>query len=944
MTPEQWQRIRPILESALELDPSVRPGFLDGACADPVLRREVDSLIAAQERNSNFLAGSAIAEAVKDPNNRSVAAWTAGMKLGPYEIHSWLGAGGMGQVYRARDPKLGRDVAIKVLPSFLSRDPDRLRRFEQEARAAAALNHPNILAVYQMGTYESAPYLVSELLEGRTLRDQLLRGPLPFRKAVEYGIQTASGLAAAHEKGIVHRDLKPENLFLTKGGRIKILDFGLAKLLPTRNASDPGTHTLSEGTEPGVVLGTIGYMSPEQVRGHAADDRADLFAFGLILFEMLTGERAFHKPTSAETMSAILNEETPAISKIDPNIPPALQRVVQRCLEKNPEQRFHSASDLAFALEALSDTGSSPATALAMAKSKTSRVSIAAAGIAIAITVVVTGWLRLAAAFPVVESVVQLTNDGKSKPGAMETDGARIYFNEGPPGRLRIAQVSVDGGQTGDVTTNLVNAQIAGLTGNGSALLVLVGASVPTRETMWLLPLPAGDPRRLGDTDVIDANLFPDGRILYAIGYGIGSPIYVADRDGSNPRKLEEISKYGLVPDISPDGNRLVFAATDLNAHTSVIYEAASDGTGVHPVLKGGQGLPADICCPSWTADGKYITFQGQSEGRWDIWALSDEKRVLGGSRAPVRLTNGPISYPSVKPSRHGKQIFAIGEQRRGELVHYDPKAHEFVPYLGGISAFDPTFSRDGKWVAYLSYPDHTLWRSRADDGNRLQLTYPPQVVTFPRISPDGSKVAFAISDGETGATSTYVTSMNGGTPKKLADRASAPDWSPDGNMLAVTSGIPAGESRARGYFQSRIIDLRSGDVSVVPDSQGTIGPWFLTQDTIVAVSAEQSKFVLFDLKTRKWSDLVESPDKFLNWEVSPDGKYFFYSIGGNDPRVFRMRLVDHAVEEIASYKNLHVVDDRYEGAELSVGADNSAVVTRDIGTQEVYAISVKWP
>ena len=245
-------------------------------------------------------------------------ALTPGAKLGPYEIIAPLGAGGMGEVYRARDPQLGREVAIKILPSFLSRDPDRLRRFEQEARAAAALNHPNILAVYQMGTHDGAPYLVSELLEGSTLRDQLLRGTLPVRKAVDYAIQTARGLAAAHEKGIVHRDLKPENLFLTKDGRIKILDFGLAKLIQHPGASDPGSPTMTEGTEPGVVLGTVGYMSPEQVRGQTADDRADLFALGAILYELLTGKRAFHKPTSAETMSAILNEEPPSASQITP--------------------------------------------------------------------------------------------------------------------------------------------------------------------------------------------------------------------------------------------------------------------------------------------------------------------------------------------------------------------------------------------------------------------------------------------------------------------------------------------------------------------------------------------------------------------------------------------------------------------------------------------------
>ena len=285
----------------------------------------------------------------------------AGTKLEGYEVLGLLGAGGMGEVYRARDPALRREVAIKVLPSFVSRDPDRLHRFEQEAQAAAALNHPNILAVYQFGVFEGVPYLVSELLEGSTLRQVLQRGPLPVRKAIDYAVQIAHGLAAAHDKGIVHRDLKPENLFVTKDGRIKILDFGLAKLMQAQPDSDGNAPTMTRGTDPGMVMGTAGYMSPEQVRGQTVDYRTDIFAFGAILYEMLTGTRAFHRSTSAETMTAILNDDPPAISQRVQTTPPGLQRVVHRCLEKYPEQRFHSASDLAFALEALSESGTSQA-------------------------------------------------------------------------------------------------------------------------------------------------------------------------------------------------------------------------------------------------------------------------------------------------------------------------------------------------------------------------------------------------------------------------------------------------------------------------------------------------------------------------------------------------------------------------------------------------------
>jgi tetratricopeptide (TPR) repeat protein len=357
MTPERWQQIRDVLEKALELAPSERSAFLKRACSsDPTLRQEVETLLASSDGvRSSFLQSSFALRVTLTP----------GTKLGDYEVKSLLGSGGMGEVYRARDSRLEREVAIKVLPSFLSVDSDRLRRFEQEARVAAALNHPNILAVHQMGTYEGAPYLVSELLEGETLREQIKRGPLSVRKAIDYGVQIARGLAAAHEKGIVHRDLKPENLFVTKDGRVKILDFGLAKLTQPQSGSVHSAPTVTDGTEPGMVMGTVGYMSPEQVRAQTADHRSDIFAFGATLYEMLAGKQAFQKPTSADTMSAILNEDPPGISQVTTNVPPALQRVVHRCLEKNPELRFQSASDLAFDLDALSESGGSAPSATA---------------------------------------------------------------------------------------------------------------------------------------------------------------------------------------------------------------------------------------------------------------------------------------------------------------------------------------------------------------------------------------------------------------------------------------------------------------------------------------------------------------------------------------------------------------------------------------------------
>jgi eukaryotic-like serine/threonine-protein kinase len=364
MEPERWSDVERIYHDAMQREADERGAFLDQVCArDAGLRTEVESLLQYAESSASTLDRSAVEVVARtlaaelSGDNKGQRELPVDGLIGQYRIVAKIGVGGMGEVYRARDSRLGRDVAIKVLPSFFSADSDRLRRFEQEARAAAALNHPNILAVFQMGTHEGAPYLVSELLEGETLREGVKRGPLPVRKAVDYGAQIARGLAEAHEKGIIHRDLKPENLFVNKDGRVKILDFGLAKLTQLQSGSKQSSPNLREQTEIGMVMGTASYMSPEQARGENVDYRADIFAIGSVLYEMLTGRRAFQKPTTPETMTAILHEDPPGISQITTSVPPALQRVVRRCLEKDPEQRFQSASDLAFALDALSESG-----------------------------------------------------------------------------------------------------------------------------------------------------------------------------------------------------------------------------------------------------------------------------------------------------------------------------------------------------------------------------------------------------------------------------------------------------------------------------------------------------------------------------------------------------------------------------------------------------------
>src|SRR5499426_2134468 len=360
MKPERWKQIEQLYHAALDREPDERTAFLAETCIDDSgLRREVEELLRYDGAAESFIKGNALAFEARrlEPVELSQTGpqLLPGQHIGAYKILSLLAAGGMGVVYRAHDERLRRDVAIKVLPASFAHDADRLRRFRQEAHATSALNHPNILTIYDIGAHEGAPFIVAELLEGEELRAQLESGALPARRALEYALQITQGLAAAHEKGIVHRDLKPENLFGTKDGRVKILDFGLAKLRPPQpGVVDTGAPTQKRLTHPGVMMGTVGYMSPEQVRGQETDHRSDIFAFGVILYEMLSGQRAFRGASAIEVMNAILKEEPPELGEANTKISPQIEKLVRRCLEKQPERRFHSAYDLGFALEALS--------------------------------------------------------------------------------------------------------------------------------------------------------------------------------------------------------------------------------------------------------------------------------------------------------------------------------------------------------------------------------------------------------------------------------------------------------------------------------------------------------------------------------------------------------------------------------------------------------------
>ena len=519
-------------------------------------------------------------------------ALTSGTKLGPYEILAPLGAGGMGQVYRARDARLNREVAIKVLPAAFARDPERLRRFQQEAQAVAVLNHPNILAVHDFGEHEGSPYLVTELLEGETLRERLRSGALPVRKATAYSEQVARGLAAAHEKGIVHRDLKPENIFVTRDGRVKILDFGLAKLTHPEDEVLSDAATLASQTEPGVVMGTVGYMSPEQVKGQSAVHRSDLFSFGAILYEMLSGKRAFQGDTAVETMSAILKQDPPELTEANRSVPPALERVVLHCMEKNPEERFQSARDVAFNLANLSESsGSSAAVRATKVPRRWSGVFPVLAGLLL-LLLIADHWLwpRHQPAVPVFH---RLTYElGTVNSARLSPDGHTVVYSaawEGQPAQIYSTRaefpqpqaIGVRGSKVAAISTNNEIAFLVRKTGVDEPGSDLAG-------TLARVPLSGGSPREVLD-QVRDAAWGPDGNLAVVhivngrdrLEYPIGKVLYDTAGWISDPRFSRQGDKIAFFDHTADPDTRGTVAVVNMSGHKQILTREWEDVRGL---------------------------------------------------------------------------------------------------------------------------------------------------------------------------------------------------------------------------------------------------------------------------------------------------------------------------------------------------------------------------
>ena len=787
----------------------------------------------------------------------------------------------MGEVYRARDTRLGRDVAIKVLPEALAHDADRLRRFEQEARTIAALNHPNILAIHDIGTHDGAPFLVSEFLEGQTLREKLISGPLTVRCAIEYALGIAVGLAAAHEKGIVHRDLKPENVFVTRDGRIKVLDFGLAKLVRPEESHETELTLTNPPTLPGMVMGTVGYMSPEQVGGEPIDPRSDIFSFGAVLYEMFTGKRAFKRETSAETMTAILREEPPALNDAGWQGPPELQRILARCLEKNVARRFQSASDLAFAIESLSGT-SPEATAKSVPQPKSRRAWLLWA-IAAALLMGTAVWEifrpRSAPANPLEKAHFTRVTDFKSVEAAISPDGRFVAFVSDHDGPFDVWLTQVGTGRLINLTQGKAGPlpgplRSVGFSGDGSEIWI-GGGDVGMRLRLMLLT--GGTPRNFLSDEVVNLAWSPDGERIVYHTFANGDPMFVADRSGANAQRIfqDRPGIHNHFPAWSPDGRWIYFSHGTPATGEMDLWRIDPAGRNPERLTQ----MNTDVAYPTPVGDRTvfYVARDEDGSGPW-LWEF-DLKR-----KDSRRVSVGLEQYTSVQASADGRKLVAtisnpVAALWTVPILDRVAEEHDVKPFTVPTErALAPRFG--GSSLFYLSSlgTGDGLWRLRDGQVTEIWKGADGALRETPAVSPDGGRVAIVLR--RNGKRQLDVLSSDGAELQPIAEGIVAQGsscWSPDGRWI-VTGGSDA---TGPGLFK---IPLDGGSpVRLVSGS--ALNPVWSPDGSLIVYAGTNVRTFAPLLAVRPDGTSVKLPEIILRRlgervRFSPDGKSLIY-MGG---------------------------------------------------------------
>jgi serine/threonine protein kinase len=768
---------------------------------------------------------------------------TPNSRFGRFVIGPLLGRGGMGEVYRARDSRLDRDVAIKVLPATLHADSAAVARFEQEARAASALSHPAILTVFDAGTEHGQPYLVTELLEGDTLRARLDRGPLPLREALDLAVRVAGGLGAAHLAGIVHRDIKPENLFVTRGGDVKILDFGVARLGASPGAADAAVT--APGTAAGMLVGTPGYMAPEQARGSAVDGRADVFALGCVLYEVLAGQRAFGRATPIDTIAAVVTEAPPPLPA-GRSVPPGVARILARCLEKDPAARFQSAADLAFALAGARDGLDAPTSPRAATSLPDRALRWAAVTALVGSAALVLASWRAPGALPAPPSVSArsvVPSSAKPMGPALSPDGKWVAYVSVAGRAPQLLVQFLNGGVPVNLSEGndipVLNRTLVGgldIAPDGTAIgfagrpLAFGVWSIPGA---WIIPAPLGGPARRVTDRFASIRWSPDGQQLAAVVANpiAGDAIAVSDLDGRNERVVVPagggLHRHQVA--WSPDGRYIYYAQTlDPNHTASAIHRVPVAGGAPEAVVTEGVAM-----YPAPTPDGRALVYAGDHGGEGlNLWW-----RPLGGG-PERRLTAGAGEYTEPSIARDGRTLSCLARRRRGELVRIgvDQPGTASVEAIGepGSGDSDPSIA-PGSDRVYISSPRsgrRKIWALDATGARPAPLTSGDALDQGPVVSPDGRVVAF-LSNRE-GQRGLWVVPAGGGAPRRVltgavTDRVS---WSPDSRRLVYAL---AGDLETTLW----VVEAAGGAPERIPGAAGRAPAWSPAGDLIALVRAD---------------------------------------------------------------------------------------------------------